>query len=184
MEGFVDVGADGVHRIGDVREVAHEGGGIHLLEHSEDRLPHRAGHVFLRKGGVGLDGGHELGHSLVHRAGELLSGSTHGPFELGLHKGAGAGQKRRLLLADEGDVPVIIHIRARCADVREIVRKRDLPVIAGHFDPGPGLVEVLVRTDGHLAAVVQGQALRLGRDGQHRQEQRKKKRRSFHIYTF
>ena len=178
VQGLVDVGADGIHRAGDVRRLQlDERGRVRLLEHPEDGLPHRAGHVIQRQEGIALDGRHELGHAAGHRlgqgAGDLLVHGAYGPVELGLHQVTRAAEHRGLAIADECDVAVIILIGARRADLREIIRQGDFPVVAGHFDFRPGLVQGLVRPDRHIAAVVQGESLRLRQQGEGRRQQGK-----------
>ena len=174
MQGLVDVRADGVHRLGDIRELQlPKGRRVHLLQHPEDGLPHRAGHVFLREGGIRLDGrhqlGHRTGHGLGHGAGNLLLHGSGGAFHHALHDGTGTLEHRGLEFVDQGDVPVVIHVRARGRNGREIIRQGDLPVITGHLHLRAGLFEVLAGLQGHFPAIVQGEAL-LRRCGHERQE--------------
>ena len=189
MERLVDVRADSVHRFGNIRKLKlYKGRRVHLLKHAENRLPHGAGHVFLRQRRIGLDGRHELGHrtghGLRHGPGELFLHGSGRTLHDALHDRACALEHRRLEFIDKGDVPVVIQVGACGADGGEIVRQGDFPVIAGHFDPGACLLEILVGLEGHFTAVIQREALRLGGQGKDRQEQGKYESFFFHLYTF
>ena len=108
MQGVVNLGANRVHGIGDVGNQPGQALRIHALQHLQHRLPHGAGHVFGRQGGIGLDGGHKLSHALTHLRGERRHGPRRRGIEFALHQGAGVAQKGRLVLADKGHVAVII----------------------------------------------------------------------------
>ena len=174
MQGLVDVRADGVHRFGDIRELKlHQGRRVHVLQHPQHGLPHRAGHVFLREGGIRLDRRHQLGHrpghGLGHGAGDLLLHGCSSSFHHALHEGTGTLEHRRLEFIDQGDVPVVVHIRTRRGNVREIIRQGDLPVVTGHLHLRAGLFQVFACLQGHLPAVIQGESLLRG--GRHERQE-------------
>ena len=100
VQGFVNIGPDGVHRFGDIGNKTCQGRGVHSLEHFEDGLPHGAAHVFGSHGGIGLDGCHELGHALGHTGAQLLCGTGHGCIQLSLHQGSCILQQLALGVAD------------------------------------------------------------------------------------
>ena len=108
MEGLVNIGPDGVHRIGDVGDKSGQGRRIYALEHLEDGLPHGAAHIFRGQGGIGLDGGHQLRHLLGHTGAQLLRSTGHGRIQLPLDQGSCILQHLALGIADEGDIPAII----------------------------------------------------------------------------
>ncbi len=117
---------------------------VSLGQRSENRLPHRAVGVLKSRGRIGFDGGHKvLGETLGLR----MNQSTH------VLKFLGSG------VADKGDVIGVVYVCAGGRDVRKIIRKRYLTVVAGHLDLGFSLFQGLVVLDRHFAALFQRQSL-------------------------
>ena len=91
------------------------------------------------------------GDGLLQPADEFRHGS--------LGEGSGICQVAGHLLADEGDVLLVVHVCAGGADVRIIICPGDFPVITCHFDLCPGLFQGLVVADGHFPALFKSEDL-------------------------
>ena len=150
----VDLGADGIDRSRDVSSLQ-----------GRDKLLKLGARLKGRRNG---------------RIGEnLLQTSLQGI----LHLRPCPRQGIRCVLADKTQIPVIVHVCALGADLRETIGQGNLAVITGHFHFGPGLGEGLIPVDGHFAAVIERQdLLRLDNICRKQQDQDRNCQFSCHIF--
>ena len=154
MKSIINIPAYGIDRVGNIR--CHSGNGgsnVGRFEHIENRLPHRTAHIIGSKRRIGLNRLHQLVHLVRHSSINLLAGSGKCIVELPLNQGAGIAKHLGLTVANKRDIPIIIHVRARNIDIREIIGKSRLLVISCHLHGNSSLIQLIGRADSHSPAV-------------------------------